>query len=62
MTSAEGSNCQRPSPWRAEVGKAWWLLCQDSPKDSGASQNTLRDSSEVGKRRRPKTWQIELML
>ena len=62
MTSADGSNCQRPSPWRAEVGNAWWLLCHDSPKDSGASQNTLRDSSAVAKRRRPKTWQIELML
>jgi hypothetical protein len=46
----------------AEVGKAWWLLCQDSPKEGSASQNTLRDSSDVRNRRRPKTWQIELML
>ena len=21
-------------PWAAEVGKAWWLLCHASPKDS----------------------------
>jgi hypothetical protein len=46
----------------AEVGKAWWLLCQDSPKEGSASQNTLRDSSDVRNRRRPKTWQIELIL
>jgi hypothetical protein len=29
MTSADGSSCQRSRPWHAEVGKAWWLLCQD---------------------------------
>jgi hypothetical protein len=32
------------------------------PKEGSASQNTLRDSSDVPNRRRPKTWQIELML
>jgi hypothetical protein len=62
MTSADGSSCQRSRPWHADVGKPWWLLCQDSPKEGSASQNTLRDSSDVRNRRRPKTWQIELML
>ena len=61
MTSPERSNCQRVSPWRAEVGKAWWLLCHDSPKVNGASHQTLRDSSGVSKPRRPVKWQIELM-
>ena len=39
------SSCQRPMPWTAEVGKAWWLLCQASPKVSSASHARLRDSS-----------------
>ena len=59
---APRSNCQRPRPWRAEVGKAWWLLCHASPKASGASQARLRDSSPVANGRRPKKWQSELML
>src|ERR1700727_2612117 len=48
-------------PWKADVGKAWWLWCQASPIDSGASQNTLRDSSSVSNRLRPKKWQTELI-
>src|SRR6185312_12650266 len=49
------------SPWNADVGKAWWLWCHDSPSDGSASQKTLRDSSSVSKRRRPKKWQTELI-
>ncbi len=62
MTSAEMSSCQRPRPWVAEVGKAWWLLCQASPKVGIAISARLRDSSVVSKSRLPKTWQSELML
>jgi hypothetical protein len=61
MTHAEGSKFQRERPWRAEVGKAWWLLCHDSPNVNGASHHTLRDSSGVVNARRPVKWQIELM-
>ena len=32
ITSAEESISYLRSPCAAEVGKAWWLLCQDSPK------------------------------
>ena len=49
-------------PWKADVGKAWWLLCHDSPNVASESQATLVDASSVSKRRRPKKWQIELML
>ena len=62
MTSAETSSCQRPRPWTAEVGKAWWLLCQASPRVGIAIRARLRDSSVVSKSRLPKTWQSELML
>ena len=61
MTQAEGSTWKRPRPWTAEVGKAWWLLCQASPKEKGASQARLRDSSSVSNLRRPKKWQSELI-
>ncbi len=47
MTSAETSTCQRPRPWTAEVGKAWWLLCQASPRVGIAISARLRDSSVV---------------
>src|SRR5213078_3274037 len=62
ITAAEGSSSQRRRPWRYDVGKAWWLLCQASPNVNGASQARLRDSSDVLKRWRPKKWQSELML
>src|SRR3984885_6473095 len=62
ITSADGSSSQRRSPCSAEVGNAWWLLCQASPRESGASQARLRDSSPVSNRRRPKKWQSELTL
>ena len=48
-------------PCSAEVGNAWWLLCQASPKEKNESQNRLRDSSFVSKRRRPKKWHSELI-
>src|SRR3954452_2787063 len=62
MTQADGSQVQRPSPWRADVGNAWWLLWYASPKVKNASQCRLRDSSPVLKRCLPKKWQSELML
>src|SRR5437764_13830027 len=62
MIAADGSSCQRLSPWRYEDGNAWWLLCQASPQVGIASQATLRDSSAVAYSWRPKKWQIELML
>lgn len=31
MTSQATSGCPGSSPWRAEYGKAWWLLCHASP-------------------------------
>ena len=62
ITSQDGSTGQRLMPCEAEVGKAWWLLCHDSPSVKGASQSRLREWSSVSKRRRPKKWQSELML
>lgn len=41
------SNCRLPSPWRAEYSKAWWLLCQPSPKASQPTHQLLRDWSPV---------------
>ena len=61
MTQAEGSISQRRRPCSADVGNAWWLLCQASPNVSGASHRRLRDSSFVAKRRRPKKWHRELI-
>ena len=37
------STWRRPRPCRAEVGKAWWLLCHASPKANGANQPRLCD-------------------
>ena len=48
-------------PWNAEVGNAWWLLCQDSPNEIRLSSQTLRISSASVKFRRPQKWQIELI-
>ena len=63
MTSALGSSMRsyQRIPCAADVGNAWWLLCHASPKDSGASQARLRDSSPVSKRLRPKKWHSELI-
>ena len=40
-------------PWKAEEGKAWWLLCHDSPNESQESHQTLRDSSRHREASRP---------
>ena len=45
ITHQERSNWKRRRPWRAEAGKAWWLLCHPSPKTSIATTQLLRDSS-----------------
>src|SRR6202034_3990617 len=49
------------TPWRAQVGSAWCRLCQDSPKDRIASQDTFLDLSRTWNSSLPKVWQIELM-
>ena len=59
MMPAEMSSSHHFRPWTAERGKAWWLWCQDSPSENGASHQTLVDLSSMSKRRRPKMWQIE---
>ncbi len=42
------SICHHLRPWRAEVGKAWWLLCQPSPKARRPKMGLLREwSGEV---------------
>src|SRR4029077_2005463 len=51
ITAADGSICLFFMPCTAEVGKAWWLLCQASPKVGIASQARFRDSSVVSKSR-----------
>src|SRR5262249_39800614 len=61
ITPAVGSSCLAFIPWTAEVGKAWWLLCQASPKVGSASHARLRDSSVVSKSRLPNMWQSELI-
>src|SRR6185295_1504026 len=39
------SICHHFRPWRALVGKAWWLLCQPSPKARRPKMALLRLSS-----------------
>src|SRR6266566_3035793 len=53
ITQPPGSISRPRKPWNAEEGKAWWLLCQDSPKESHESHQTLRDSSRDENRCRP---------
>ena len=48
----DGSNSYQARPCRAEVGWAWWLLCQPSPKVISATHQLLRESSRVSNRRR----------
>ena len=62
ITRPETSNSHQRRPWNAERGNAWWLLCQASPMEGVASQNTLPEWSSVAKRRLPKKWQIEFTL
>src|SRR6266516_273702 len=47
-------------PWRDDVGWAWWLLCQPSPKVSSATSQLFVDLSRVEKRREPHRWVAEL--
>ena len=61
MTMLEVSISYQRIPCAADVGKAWWLLCHASPKESSDSHARLRDSSPVSKRRRPKKWHSELI-
>ena len=58
--SQVGSNSYQARPWRADVGWAWWLLCQPSPNVRSATHQLLRESSFVAKRRRPHMWVAEL--
>src|SRR5574341_383373 len=53
------STSYQARPWRAEVGCAWWLLCQPSPKVKSATHQLLRESSVVTKRRLPHKWVAE---
>ena len=63
MKIQEMSICHQRRPCRAEVGKAWWLLCQPSPKRSDAEDEVVAalvvaaDTGGV-----PQMWQTELML
>ena len=61
ITQAVGSTSHQRRPCIAERGNAWWLWCQDSPNESGASQKTLVEWSSTSKRREPKKWQTELI-
>src|SRR5579863_4062886 len=47
------STSYQVKPWEAEVGWAWWLLCQPSPKVSSATHQLLVERSRVAKRRDP---------
>src|SRR3954454_18045287 len=62
ITTYEASNCHQRSPWRALVGKAWWLLCQPSPRLTIAIGKLFLLSSELLNGRVPQTWHTELML
>src|ERR1017187_6937173 len=55
----DGSNSYQASPCRAEVGWAWWLLCQPSPNEMSATHQLLRESSRVANRRAPHMWVAE---
>ena len=59
MSHAEGSTMPRRTSWRAQVGWAWWTLCQLSPRDTMANGHKLVLRSGVGSERRPKVWQSE---
>src|SRR3954452_24208664 len=61
ISAAEMSTSHHFRPCLADRGNAWWLWCQDSPKDGSASQKTLVEWSSVAKRRRPKKWQTLLI-
>ena len=50
----------RRAPWRAQVGWAWWTLCQLSPRDTMASGHRFVLRSAVSSDRQPKVWHSEL--
>src|SRR5205807_9191327 len=56
------SSWPRSTPWRADDGKAWCALCQDSPKLSTASGAKLELRSVVSNGLRPNMWHNELVL
>src|SRR2546425_1213347 len=67
-SSPRSANSLRPmsiwplsTPCLAQVGSAWCRLCQDSPKDRIASQETFLDLSLTSNSSLPKVWQIELI-
>src|ERR1700682_4772358 len=60
IRSQDGSNSYHARPCRAEVGCAWWLLCQPSPNVTRATHQLLRESSRVAKRREPHMCVAEL--
>src|ERR1700691_3755698 len=61
MTRALGSSWPFSAPCRAQVGSAWCRLCQDSPNEAIASQETFRDRSRTSNSSLPKVWQMELI-
>ena len=44
------STWRHESPWKADVGKTWWLWCHDSPSEGSASTQLFVDWSLVGER------------
>src|SRR5450432_604923 len=61
MTRALWSIWPLSTPCLAQVGSAWCRLCQDSPNEAIASQETFRDLSRTSNYSLPKVWQIELI-
>src|SRR5258705_4108522 len=47
------SSSYHASPWRADTGWAWWLLCHPSPKVRSATHQLFVESSRVLNRREP---------
>src|SRR5690348_2821149 len=62
ISSPDRSGWRHDRPWKAEVGKTWWLWCHDSPSEGSASTQLLVEWSAARNGRRPKKWQIELTL
>src|ERR1700759_3047535 len=61
MTRADWSIWPLSAPCRAQVGSAWCRLCQDSPKEAMASQETFTERSRDCQSGLPKGWQTELV-
>src|ERR1041384_1414856 len=60
MTHQLKSISYQARPCRAEVGCAWWLLCQPSPKVKSATHQLLVESSLVANLRLPHMCVAEL--